>query len=297
MRQLDPEFRAELEGGATTLCRCWRIRRRDGLVLGFTDHDRSLHFDGTDFEPGAGLDASALQMTNGLAVDNAQTLGALSDDCIREEDLKAGRYDGAEVDHWLVDWRKPERRVHLFRGSIGEIKHGESWFEAEVRGLTDRLNVPVGRIIKRSCDRVLGDERCRVDLEDPRFACEATVIDAPESGRIVALVAGHYPSGWFVHGALHWLKGANRGTTGIVAAESVEDDRRTFRLVADPPLPVAPGDRFRVVAGCDKRAETCRDKFSNFLNFRGFPHIPGEDWVVVYPRKGERHDGSSLRDR
>jgi len=53
--------------------------------------------------------------------------------------------------------------------------------------------------------------------------------------------------------------------------------------------------RFRVVAGCDKTAETCRAKFSNFLNFRGFPHIPGDDWVTAYPKNGAVHDGSSLQ--
>jgi uncharacterized phage protein (TIGR02218 family) len=49
------------------------------------------------------------------------------------------------------------------------------------------------------------------------------------------------------------------------------------------------------VAGCDKRAETCRAKFGNFLNFRGFPHIPGEDWVTAYPKDGVIHDGTSLQ--
>ena len=27
--------------------------------------------------------------------------------------------------------------------------------------------------------------------------------------------------------------------------------------------------------GCDKTFETCRDTFSNSVNFRGFPYIPG----------------------
>ena len=53
-------------------------------------------------------------------------------------------------------------------------------------------------------------------------------------------------------------------------------------------------DRFRIIAGCDKRAETCRKKFSNLLNFRGFPLIPGDDWVTAYPKEGANHDGSSL---
>ena len=39
----------------------------------------------------------------------------------------------------------------------------------------------------------------------------------------------------------------------------------------------------RFEAGCDKQAPTCRLKFNNFLNFRGFPDIPGEDWLMATP--------------
>lgn len=60
-----------------------------------------------------------------------------------------------------------------------------------------------------------------------------------------------------------------------------------------PGATVAAGDRFRVVAGCDKSADTCRAKFANFLNFRGFPHLPGDDWVTAYPKDGQINDGSS----
>ena len=58
--------------------------------------------------------------------------------------------------------------------------------------------------------------------------------------------------------------------------------------------PIAAGDAFDIFAGCDKSAATCRAKFSNFDNFRGFPHIPGEDWATVYPNADENHDGGSL---
>ena len=47
--------------------------------------------------------------------------------------------------------------------------------------------------------------------------------------------------------------------------------------------------------GCDKRSSTCSERFNNLLNFRGFPDIPGEDFLTVYPAKGERHDGKSRR--
>jgi uncharacterized phage protein (TIGR02218 family) len=61
------------------------------------------------------------------------------------------------------------------------------------------------------------------------------------------------------------------------------------------PEPLANGDLFVVTAGCDKRFETCRSKFSNTVNFRGFPHLPGNDFVAGYAVSGEPgHDGSPV---
>jgi len=47
--------------------------------------------------------------------------------------------------------------------------------------------------------------------------------------------------------------------------------------------------------GCDKRSSTCSGRFDNLLNFRGFPSIPGGDFLTVYPGAGQRHDGGSRR--
>jgi uncharacterized phage protein (TIGR02218 family) len=58
---------------------------------------------------------------------------------------------------------------------------------------------------------------------------------------------------------------------------------------------LAVGDRVRLTAGCDKRMETCRLKFNNFLNFQGFPDLPGEDWVMAVPKKGNANTGGSRR--
>uniref|UniRef100_UPI000E0CE318 baseplate hub domain-containing protein n=1 Tax=Alkalilacustris brevis TaxID=2026338 RepID=UPI000E0CE318 len=55
MKQLDPALQAHLDAGTTTLAWCWRITRADGVSFGFTDHDRTLAFDGTEFEPESGL--------------------------------------------------------------------------------------------------------------------------------------------------------------------------------------------------------------------------------------------------
>jgi uncharacterized phage protein (TIGR02218 family) len=294
MRAIDPGLQASLDSGATTLCRCWRVRRRDGVVFGFTDHDMALGFEDTEFRASSGLDTTEIETATGFSVDNAQVMGALTDAAITEDDIKAGRYDGAAVDQWLVDWTDTARRAKLFHGTIGEIRRTETAFEVELRGPTEILNVPVGRTIKRTCDRVVGDAKCGVDLGVPayRFASEAA--GPAVDGRIASVASGGHALDWFTGGVLRWITGANSGIVAAIRSDRVEGTGRVFDLAEEPALPVAAGDRFEVTAGCDRRAETCRTKFGNFLNFRGFPHVPGDDWVVAYPKSGEVHDGASL---
>jgi uncharacterized phage protein (TIGR02218 family) len=295
MRAIQEELQARLDGGATTLCRCWKIERRDGRIFGFTDHDEDLSFDGLTFLASSGLDANALQSSTGLSVDNCQAQGALSSDAISEDDIRAGRFDRASIVHWLVDWQRTDLRLPLFRGVLGEIRRSDGRFEVELRGPTEDMNVPVGRSILRTCDRALGDERCRFDVGREGFTAEVAVTATGEGSTLTCSGLTDYARNWFAEGRVTWLSGRNEGTTRSIRADRRNaDGTRELDLWHEPPWPFSEGDRVRVVAGCDKRAETCRAKFGNFLNFRGFPHLPGEDWVAAYPKEGEVHDGSSL---
>jgi uncharacterized phage protein (TIGR02218 family) len=91
VKQLSEDLQAHLDSGATTLCWCWRLTRRDETRLGFTDHDRDLTFDGTTFEAAAGFTASEMRDSVGLSVDNLEVSSALSSDRLSEADLAAGR--------------------------------------------------------------------------------------------------------------------------------------------------------------------------------------------------------------
>lgn len=287
---------AHLATGVTGVARCWRLTRRDGVAFGFTDHDRDLVFDGTLFRAGTGLSAAALSQSTGLSVDNGEAVGALSDASVTETDIAAGRFDGAAVEAWLVQWAEPENRVLQFRGSIGEVSRANGAFTAELRGLTEALNVPMGRVFQKTCSAVLGDTDCGVDLSAPSYAAEVTVVGA-EQGRVFLCngLAG-YAARWFERGRLVVLDGAGQGLAGAIKRDAaLADGTRRIELWDRLRAEVAPGDLVRLTAGCDKRMETCRLKFSNLLNHRGFPDIPGEDWMVAHPTRVSARDGGSRR--
>lgn len=280
--------------GVTTVARCWRVTRQDGVVMGFTDHDRDLVFEGTVFRAGAGLSARAVSQTTGLAVDNTEAAGALSDMAISESDLRAGRFDGARVEAWLVNWADVDQRMLQFRGSMGEVVQAGGAFQAELRGLTELLNQPQGRVYQRSCAAVLGDQSCRVDLSLPGYFDERA-IEAVNEGRVFSWADFlGFEDRWFERGRLVVLSGAASGLVAVVKNDRLRGRAREVELWEAIRAPIAAGDMVRLEAGCDKRAETCRLKFANFANFRGFPHLPGEDWLMAVPKSDQVNDGGSL---
>ncbi len=288
-------LKAHLATGLTTTCRCWAVVRQDGLRMGFTDHDCALGFDGYEFRAETGLSARALQQTTGLSVDNTEALGVLRDGAITETDIEAGRYDEAQVLAWLVNWRNVEERQLQFRGTIGEIKRAGGAFEAELRGLTERLNVPLGRVFQKPCSAVLGDRACGFDMSLPGYASERAV-ETVEARRVFRFAAldGFAPD-WFRHGVLRVLSGPASGLSGMIKRDHSDAKGRSVELWQPLRAEIRTGDLLRLEAGCDKRAGTCRLKFDNFLNFQGFPDIPGDDWSITDPSRSAALDGGSRR--
>lgn len=294
MRQVSAALQARLDAEATSFCHCWKLLRRDGATRGFTDHDRDLVFDGISFSGRAGLDAAATETSLGFAIGGGDVSGALSSDTLLESELANGVYDGATLETWLVDWAAPEHRLLLDIASLGEVRRTDFAFTAELRSLAHRLDQTRGRRFQQACSADLGDARCRVALDAPAFSAIAPVLaGADASGCLVALTA--FADGWFVNGRVDSLDGANAGARAIV--RSHRGEAAGTRLTFWTPLahPLAVGDRLRITAGCDKTLATCRDKFANVANFRGFPHIPGNDVLMRRASEGDPvMDGGSL---
>lgn len=295
MGDIDAAFQAHVSQGLTTLCRCWAIKRRDGRTFGFTDHDRTLEFEGIWFRADTGLSALALQQSTGLSVDNSEAIGALNDASVREDEIEAGRFDGAEVRAWLVNWADVSERWLQFRGTIGDIRRSGGAFNAELRGLTEALNRQLGRVYQKPCSAVVGDGNCRFDLSAPGYSYEKVVenVDKLQVFKWPDL-AGH-EAGWFQRGKLVVLSGEAAGLWGTIKKDHWDGFARVVVLWEPLRARLKVGDRIRLEAGCDKRTETCRLKFNNLMNYQGFPDIPGEDWMMTVPKSSGRNSGGSRR--
>ena len=286
MKDLPAGLAAHLATGATTLCWCWRLTRKDGAAQGFTDHDRDLVFDATTFEAAAGFEASEIKDALGLSVDNLQVTSAISSERLAEADLVAGVYDDAKVEIWRVNWQTPADRVLMRSGSLGEVKRAGPLFSAEVRGLAHYLQQPKGRLFQYTCDADAGDGRCGVDLNAPGFKGTGSIVSVASARRFTASGLESFAGEWFSRGLVTFTSGAALGQRIEVKSHTLSGGVATIELWQPARMPLVAGQTFTVTAGCDKHLATCGAKFANAVNFRGFPHMPGNDFVTSFARPG-----------
>lgn len=292
MTAFPPALKAHLDRDVTSVCHCWKLVRADGATSGFTDHDRRLVVDGVAFEPETGFSATEARASLGLSVDTVDIEGALSSAGLSEDDIAAGRLDGATVETLLVNWRQPADFARLRIATIGKITRQDGRFVAELESAMRALDQRQGRIVTRHCDAEVGDAQCRVVLGGPQFSGVGTVVSLEGEDTIVVTGLAAFAGGWLTHGAIAWTSGVRAGLRDRVRAH--RKDNGVVRLTVSPGGPAAPGDAFVATAGCDKRFATCKAKFANVVNFRGFPHLPGNDAAYAYAAGDGEFDGGAL---
>lgn len=291
MRELPTTLADALASGITTHCHCWKMTRRDGVSLGFTDHDRDLVVGGFLFEAASGIDAASVEAEAGMASVGGEINGALTSARIRPEDIEAGRYDGAELRRWLVDWNAPALDFLMDVVTIGEIKRRDGTFVAETHNALHALDAEQGRLYASTCAAELGDAACGFGLGSWPFTQNVTVQATDGRHELIAGALSVGIAGLYARGRLRVVTGANTGVT--MPIRDHQDD--TLRLWQGLPAELAAGDQVIVSAGCDKRFATCRDRFANALNFRGFPLIPSPEFAYSYAKTGEgTHQGRPL---
>jgi uncharacterized phage protein (TIGR02218 family) len=265
-----------------SLALCWRIARQDGVILAFTSHDQDLLIDATRYQASVGLESSALMANVDVQTTPYALGGGVSLQGLSQQDLEAGRYDGALVHVFVCDWQAPQaRRLPLAHGRFGALKRDGPRFEVQVEGATRALDNSVFGLTTPTCRAELGDALCRVNLRKHRqLASVARVISAQQ----FVLASDNLENGFASQGRLRWLSGANTGLDQDVLEQTLEAAGGAIvTLFEPPPAGVArPGDRLLLYAGCDKRFITCQTRFDNALNFRGEPFVPGLDAMVRY---------------
>lgn len=282
MQSISTSLRQAINAEVTTLANCISITRKDGVVIGFTEHGTALTIDGVRYRSLAGFDISTVVHGSSMAADNMTMAGATDGDAISspitEIDLLAGKYDFAYVELFIVDYTQLDHdgpnsdKIIQKCGTIGEISLQNDLFYAELRGLTQYLSKEgICDVYSICCRANLGDKKCGVDLTQYTHTASVSKITGPQI--FVCKDLEPMPISWFTGGVVHWHSGKNKG----LSMEVKDFAHGIITLALPMPFAININDRFDIVAGCDKSFITCRHKFHNVLNFRGEPDLAAVD--------------------
>lgn len=259
-----------------TVAMVWRIERRDGVALGFIAHDRDVAVAHFLYRAAPGMLPSAIEMDDGFDPLDMDITGALHHQLIRTDDLAAGRWDNASVRIGLVDWQLPDEGIGwLWSGHLGAVSSDGAQFSAELRGIKARLDQPFAPVASPSCRAQFCGAGC--GLNRAAFEVLAMVFAADERGVTFDAVTLS-DAAMFVHGRIRWISGGNVGLGADIIGQQDSALQIDGQLLAEP----AAGDRALLIQGCDKSLATCSDHFGNAANFRGEPHLPGNDLLTRF---------------
>lgn len=274
MRVLPPGLSAALEADTLTLAVLTTLTRSDGVTVRMAGHDRDITVDGATW-PAAVADPGHTEQSGGLASSTSSLTGALTSDAISDDDLKTGRWLGARVDLAVTDWTVQDAILPVWTGRIASTIQRDGAFELELEGLEAMLDATIGRRFTRQCDARLGDSRCGVSRQDPRFRGQANVLALDGDRTFTVTTPPDLRSDRLEGGQARFASGALAGLSFPIAAVVRSGGQLSVSLAGPLPLVLEAGTAVALEVACDGALATCRDVFANAINHRGCPHMPG----------------------
>jgi uncharacterized phage protein (TIGR02218 family) len=131
------------------------------------------------------------------------------------------------------------------------------------------LNVKVpSRIIQSNCPWSFADSNCNANAA--AYTTTFTAKTGSTNWTLVPTTAFTQAAGYFNQGVVKCTGGNNSGLSASVKSHASGN----LTVMLPWIMPIAAGDTFSVIAGCDKSATTCTQKFNNLIHFGGMPLVP-----------------------
>lgn len=278
MKSLSANMTTHLQGEVLTLATCWKVTRQDSTILRFTNHDQDIVIggDGT-YEASTGFTGSGVSSSSDLRVDELEVQSVLTSTTIKEVDLISGKFDLAQVEIFLVNYNAlGDGIIQIRKGWLGEFRLGsDGVYFTEVRGMMQLLQNTYGEVLTSICRADLGDSRCGVAL-GPLTVTGTVKGVTTQLFKITSDQTNGFGVDYWQYGQLTWTSGDNIDVKHDIKGSSGDD----LEFFNPTPFSIQVGDAFSIFPGCNKLISTCNDRFSNVNNFRGEPHLPGQDRVL-----------------
>ncbi|HAV5429480.1 TPA: DUF2163 domain-containing protein [Acinetobacter baumannii] len=279
MRQASPQLIALLDADQFIMADLYTITTIQGIEYCYTSYDVNLTVQGKEFRAdGPIISREGTSLSLGIEVDNLSITIETNEntkfgDVPIAQAFHNGILDGArfKLERIFMDMNTPTDTsagtLVLFEGRIVEPELDRYEINASVVSDVDNLKLQMPRnLYTPGCLNTLFDSACGLLSAD--FAVNTTIGTNSTPNRILCELS--QPQGWFTQGVVEFLEGVNIGIKRTVRLHEAGSLLLTLPLLEMAEI----GEAIRVYPGCDKRLDTCTNRFNNRSRFRGAPFVP-----------------------
>lgn len=285
MRAASEKLIALLDADQFLSADLYTIATVQGDVYRYTNYDFDLFVDNQFYSSnGPIISREGISTSIGIEIDNLSvTINTIDQEKFDEirvvQAFHNGQMDGArfKLERIFVDINTPmdtsAGTIKLFEGRLIEPEFHRNEIKVSVASDLDELNVQMPRnLYQPSCTNTLFDSACGLLRE--KYAVTATIESGSTAARILCQV--NTPQGWFTQGVVEFFEGGNKGLKRTVRLHESGTLLLTLPLLEIPKV----GQVIKIYPGCDKRLDTCDNRFNNRVFFRGAPFIPVPETAV-----------------
>jgi len=260
-----------------------------------TSLDKDVNYNGVDYSAINGFNTSATSSDTSFGVDNAEGYAFLSVNIpgITLEMVKRGELDDAKWSMFLINYQDHSMgEIIIDAGDLGEVRTvRDTVYIPELLSYAMRLKQNIGHVDSRTCRAIFGAPSasqlgCGVDVSAMWYPknVQDPGVEFVEKDRVFSVDSiSPYTPEELVPGRVRWVAGDNVSGRMYQIERVVETGTEAFIYLLEPvPFPINPlTDQLEIRPDCDKRFETCRDRWSNSLNFKGEQLIPVQDGTAA----------------
>ncbi len=281
-RTISNELKAHKLGDLRTVAYCLSITSKYNTTgtpdYSFTTHQEPIVFDGVTYTSTPNVIPSAIETNGNMNNGTLDCSGAFIITGLDIDNLQSGYLDGASFIIFEVNYNDlTAGSMELFRGEFGDVTGGDYTYNTEIQGMESVFDRTIGSAVQKNCGVQFCSTRC--GLNAATYTIAGAVVSTVTSRRVFTVTSGSglvATDDYYGNGLITWKTGYNARLTRVV--DSWDQATRTITLIEDMPYTVTPGDTFDIIAGCRKRySEDCITKYSNGVNFQGYPYAPTEE--------------------
>lgn len=257
-----------------TVAELYEFTLTDATVLRFTTFEFDIEFEGNVYTA-APIDRTVTDKDSDLSMAEITVTVPRDDAYITTEQLFNRYLDGSVLKiTWIDRADHTAKRIHIV-GKAGEVSYNVSAVQIAYKNEFNdfKKTIPVRRYTE-GCNHSMYDVQCTL------LKANTEVTGSAQSGSGTSLIIDPTRTegdGYFDLGYIEFTSGANNGSQRAVSIYEVGE----INLMTPLLNTVGIGDTYKMYPHCKKTYESCKDDFSNEINYGGFQDIPRPEEAMI----------------